>query len=391
MTDLGDDIVQAIGRAIGPADQPIPLHEPELGAADQAMVQDCLASGWVSSIGRYVDRFEEMLAEFTGARHAVAVVNGTAALHICLRLAGVQPGDEVLMPSLTFVATANAVSYCGAVPHFVDSDPARLAIQPEGLAVYLETVAEETPGGIINRMTGRPIRALLPVHVLGHPADMGALVELAARYRLALVEDAAESLGSYIGARHTGTFGVAGALSFNGNKVITTGGGGAILLNDSKLAARAKHLTTTARLDAGVEFVHDEIGFNYRLPNLNAALGCAQLDALGALLINKRNLAKRYGAAFESVDGVRIVAEPTDSRSNYWLNGLMLDSSEPAHRDQVIKATNAAGYLTRPAWTPLHHLPMYQDCPRMALPGAERIFESLVCLPSSARLVAPSS
>ncbi len=388
MTDIADDIVGAIERVIGPAATPVPLHEPEFGAADHAAVQDCLASGWVSSAGHYVERFEQSLAGVTAARHVVAVINGTAALHICLRLAGVRPGDEVLMPSLTFVASANAVSYCGAVAHFVDSDPERLAIDPNALGAYLEFISEETPDGAINRVTGRPLRALLAVHVLGVPADMEALQEVATRYRLALVEDAAESLGSYVAGRHTGTFGIAGALSFNGNKVITAGGGGAVLTNDLETAARARHLTTTARLEGGVGFIHDEVGFNYRLPGLNAALGCAQLEALSDCLARKRQLAERYAAAFDSIDGVTLVAEPVDGISNHWLNGLMLDAADPALRDRVIATTNDAGYLTRPAWTPMHLLPMYRDCPRMALPGAEQIFASLVCLPSSARLVA---
>ena len=388
MAEFVDDILGAIEQAIGPAGAPVPLHEPEFGAADRAAVQDCLASGWVSSVGPYVERFEDALAEATAARHVVAVVNGTAALHMCLRLAGVRPGDEVLTPSLTFVASANAVSYCGAVAHFVDSDPERLAIDPDALAAYLETVCEEAPEGTVNRLTGRPIRALLAVHVLGVPADMGALQELTARYRLALVEDAAESLGSYFAGRHTGTFGIAGALSFNGNKVITTGGGGAVLIDDPETAAHARHLTTTARREGGVGFVHDEVGFNYRLPGLNAALGCAQLETLGEQLARKRKLAERYRAAFGSVDGASLVAEPADGSSNHWLNGLMLEAADPALRDQMIETTNAAGYLTRPAWTPMHLLPMYRDCPRMALPGAERIFASLICLPSSARLVA---
>jgi perosamine synthetase len=388
MTDLAEDIVQAIARAIGPAESPVPLHEPEFVEADHAALRDCLASGWVSSLGPFVERFEHMLADFTAARHAVAVVNGTAALHVSLLLAGVRPGDEVLMPSLTFVASANAVSYCGAVAHFVDSDPERLAVDPAALAAYLETICETTPDGAVNRVTGRPIRALLAVHVLGVPADMEALVALAARYRIALVEDAAESLGSHVAGRHTGTFGVAGTLSFNGNKVITTGGGGAILTDDPEIAARARHLTTTARRAGGFGFVHDEVGYNYRLPGLNAALGCGQLEALGDHLARKRKLAERYRAAFASLAGAAMVAEPAGGSCNNWLNGLMLDAADPALRDRVIEATNAAGYLTRPAWTPMHMLPMYRDCPRMALPGAERIFAGLVCLPSSSRLAA---
>ena len=346
---------------------------------------DCLDSGWVSSAGPYVDRFEAILGEYTDSC-AVATVNGTAALHLALTLCDVAPGDEVLVPSLTFVAAANAVSSCGATPHLVDSDPATLCIDAERLNAYLETIADIDGESCRNRQTGRPIRALVVVHLLGHPANMDALQAICERFGLALVEDAAESLGARWAGRHTGTVGRIGTLSFNGNKTITTGGGGAVLCRDSALAARAKHLSTTARIAAGPGFVHDAVGFNYRLPNINAALGCAQMERLDDALARKRSLAARYREAFKGFAGGVLVAEPAGGRSNWWLNALMLAPEHGGEQAGVIAASNEAGHMTRPAWTPMHRLPIYADCPRAALDGAEAIFSRLVCLPSSASL-----
>lgn len=360
------------------------LHEPWFTGKEWDYVKSCLDTGWVSSAGSYVEEFERRLAQFTGVRCAVATVNGTAALHICLKLAGVEPGDEVILPALTFVATANAVSYCGAVQHFADSNAHTLGLDPVRLREHLAIVAERRNGRTINRNTGRRIAAVLVMHAFGHPADVEELAALCRDYELALIEDAAESLGSYIGERHTGSFGQVAALSFNGNKVITTGGGGAVLTNDERLAQSAKHLTTTARVPHPWAYFHDQIGHNYRLPNLNAALGCAQMEQLPEFLRLKRVLAARYNDAFKDVPEVRFISEPRGKRSNYWLNNILVADAE--QRDEVLRVTNQLGIGTRPAWTLMHRLPMYSECPRADLSVAEELEERLVSIPSSAHL-----
>lgn len=365
------------------------LHEPWLNGNEAAYVLECIATGWVSSVGSFVDRFERDLAACTGARRAVAVVNGTAGLHLALEAVGVQPGDEVLIPTLTFIATANAVSYCHATPHFCDSEFATLGIDAAKLGSYLEANAEVRGGGCFNRRTGAHIRAIVPMHTFGHAVDLDALLRVADRFQLAVVEDAAESLGSRYRGRHTGTFGRIGVLSFNGNKVVTTGGGGALITNDEALGERLKHLSTTARLRHRWSFLHDEVGYNYRLPNLNAALGCAQLERLDEFVARKRNLARKYREAMHGIDGVRFFSAPAHSESNYWLNTLLLDPQFAARRDELLDALNEAGLMARPVWTLMHRLPMYQACPRMDLAVAEDIERRLVNIPSSAFLAEP--
>ncbi len=382
---LASQVVDAIRMAVGPG--PAALHEPSFAGNEWAYLKECLDSTYVSSVGIFVDRFEADLAAYTGARYAVAVVNGTAALHVALRLAGVQQGDEVLVPTLTFVATATAVSYCGATPHFVDSEERTLGAGAEGLRDYLRQIAEIEGGCCVNRNTGRVIRALVPMHTFGHPADIEGLLAVARDFRLALVEDAAESLGSTYHGRHTGTFGLMGTLSFNGNKTVTTGGGGAILTNDGNMAKRARHLTTTAKVPHRWEYLHDDIGYNYRMPNINAALGCAQLEQLPGFLAAKRRIFQRYQAAFAGVPHVQVVAEPEECRSNYWLQTLHLEPSVAEQRDAILAATNDAGLMTRPTWTLMHRLSPYRACPRMELPVAESLERRLINLPSSARLV----
>ncbi len=349
------------------------LHEPSFNGNEQRYVHECIASTFVSSVGQYVDRFERELAAFTGARRAVAVVNGTAALQVALQLAGVQAGDEVLVPALTFVATANAVHYLGAKPHFVDSSQKTLGLDPAALKDWLKHIGERTADGTRNRETGRRIRAMVPMHTFGHPCDIDGLLALAQDYQLQLVEDAAESLGSYYHGRHTGTFGLLGTLSFNGNKTITTGGGGAILTNDERLADHAKHLTTTAKKSHRWEYVHDEVGYNFRMPNLNAALGCAQLEQLPDFLASKRRLTEKYLQAFSDQPQMRLMTEPTGCQSNYWLQTLILDEAISHQRDAILEATNDAELMTRPAWNLMHHLPAYQQCPRAPLPVAESL------------------
>jgi perosamine synthetase len=379
-------VVTAVRNVLGERSRPLALHEPEFAGREWDYVKECLDTGWVSSVGSYVDRFERELAACTGTACAVATSNGTAALHICLLLAGVQPGDEVLMPALTFIATANAASYAGAVPHFVDSEAISLGVDAARLDAHLQGSANVVDGVCRNRRTGAAIRALVVMHVFGHPADLDTLAEVARRWHLVLIEDAAESLGSSYGGRHTGNVGLVSALSFNGNKVVTTGGGGAVLTNDPVLGKRAKHLTTTARTPHRWNFLHDEVGYNYRLPNLNAALGCAQLERLPDMVARKRQLAKRYDAAFAAVPGVRFLREPAGTTSNYWLNAIVLDEANLALRDDVLAQLNDAGYMSRPVWTLMHRLPMYAACPRADLGRAEQLEARVINLPSSAKL-----
>jgi aminotransferase in exopolysaccharide biosynthesis len=383
-SSLASRVVAAIRSVVGSS--PVALHEPQFAGNEWRYLRECLDSTFVSSVGKFVDRFEAELAQLTGAKYAIAVVNGTAALHAALRLAQVRHNDEVLVPALTFVATANAVSYCGAVPHFADSEERTLGLDPRALRDYLTAASEVRNGQCVNRVTGRVIRALVPMHAFGHPVDIEGLLAVARDFHLALVEDAAESLGSTVSGRHTGTFGLMGTLSFNGNKTVTTGGGGAILTSNRELAARAKHLTTTAKLPHRWEYRHDEIGYNYRMPNINAALGCAQLERLPEFVQAKRRLFGRYAAAFAAVPNVRLVAEPDGCRSNYWLQTLLLDECAAEWRDDILCATNDLGLTTRPAWTLMHRLPQYSDCPRMPLPVAESLERRLISLPSSAHL-----
>lgn len=365
----------------------IGLHEPQFEGKEWAYVKECLNTRWVSSAGKFVDRFEEQLAEFTGCQYVIAVVNGTAALHICLKLVNVRDNDEVLLPALTFVATANTVSYCGAVPHFVDSAENTLGLDPLKLESYLHDIARIEDKQCINRFTKRQIKAIIPMHTFGHPVDMEPLLEVCKKYHLEIVEDATESLGSFYKGKHTGNWGRLSALSFNGNKIITTGGGGAILTNNPDLAQQAKHLTSTAKIPHRWKYIHDQIGYNYRLPNLNAALGCAQLEQLSRFLEDKRFLAESYQKAFSQVTGVRFFTEPVFARSNYWLNALLLDEIYASQRDTLLAATNDQGIMTRPVWTLLHKLPMFEQCPRMDLQTSESIERRLINLPSNANLI----
>lgn len=378
-------IISALRSVVG--DKTVALHEPSFSGNEWLYIKECLDSTFVSSAGKFVDRFEIDLTNFTGAKHAVAVVNGTAALHIALKLAGVKADDEVLMPALTFVATANAVTYCNATPHFVESEACTMGVDSSKLRDYLEKHTEQRAGQCINLTSGRVIRALVLMHTFGHPGDLDGLLGIAHDFKIALVEDAAESLGSYYQGQHTGTFGLLGTLSFNGNKTITTGGGGAILTNDEALARHAKHLTTTAKLPHAWEFRHDEIGYNYRLPNLNAALGCAQLEQLPAMLVAKRKLFSLYQTAFSHVRGVKLMVEPSRCHSNYWLQTLLLDPDHADQRDLVLKSTNEAGCMTRPSWILMQELAPYKDFSRMDLPTAVSLSKRIINIPSSSNLV----
>lgn len=385
---LAEQVVTATRAVVGAG--PVALHEPSFTGNEWLYLKECLDSTFVSSAGKFVDRFEVELAAFTGAKHAVAVVNGTAALHIALKLAGVKANNEVLIPALTFVATANAVTYCGATPHFVDSEEYTLGVDATKLRDYLTSQTEQRAGQCVNRDTGQVIRAFVPMHAFGHPVDLDGLLAIAHDFNIALVEDAAESLGSYYHGQHTGTFGLMGTLSFNGNKTITTGGGGAILTNNSEIARHAKHLTTTAKLPHAWEYCHDEIGYNYRMPNLNAALGCAQLEQLPTMLAAKRELFQRYQAAFATVAGLKLVAEPNQCQSNYWLQTLLLEAEQANQRDVILKTTNDAGFMTRPAWILMHELKSFNDCPHMDLTCAQSLAQRLINIPSSSSLVSPA-
>lgn len=379
---LPDQVLAALRRVCRDPEHFYALHEPRFAGEEWAYTKECLDTGWVSTAGKYVDKFERMLADYTGVAHAVATVNGTAALHLCLRLAGVEPGDEVLIPALTFVATANAVVYCHAVPHFIDAEVNTLGLDASRLSSYLAETAEVKGDICYNRRTGRPIRALVPMHTFGHPSDMDGLVEVAARFRLVLVEDAAESLGSFHKQRHTGHHGRLAALSFNGNKIVTTGGGGAILTNDAELGRLAKHLSTTAKVPHAWEYHHDSVGYNYRMPNLNAAVGCAQLEQLPKFVEAKRALAARYEETFAGVSGIQFFTEPAFARSNYWLNAILLEQANDSMRDALLDLTNKDKIMTRPTWKLMHRLPMYQDCPHMELIVAEDLNRRLINIPS---------
>ena len=387
-------ILKALEQVCGSTapEQPIALHEPHFGGTQAwDYVRDCLDSGWVSTAGRWVSRFERELCAHTGAAHVVAVTNGTVALRLALHLVGVRAGDEVLLPPLSFVATANAVAHLGAIPHFVDIEADCLGMNPKALAERLETIAEKREGELFNRFTGRRLAAVLPVHVFGHPALVEDLSAVAEAWGLALVEDAAEALASWRNGTHCGLFGSVGTLSFNGNKLITTGGGGALLTNSAELAQRARHLSTTAKLPHPWKFEHDAVGWNDRLPNLNAALGVAQLEDLERRLAAKRKLTDCYAAAFQDIPGVDLVDEPPGCRSNQWLVSLRFRDEDPsiaeAKRLQVLETAHAKGLMLRPVWTLLSQLPMYSRTPRGDLSTAEDQALRLLNLPSSPQLL----
>lgn len=358
----------------------IPLHAPVFGGHERDYVLETIESTFVSSVGAFVDRFERDMAAYTGSPRAIATVNGTAALHTTLLLAGVKSGELVVTQALTFVATCNAIAYCGAQPVFVDVDRHTLGLSPKALEVWLDENAQVDSDGLCRlKASGQVIRACLPMHTFGHPVELDDLVVLCERWGLVLVEDAAESLGSFYKGRHTGCFGRLGTLSFNGNKIITTGGGGMVLTNED-IGTRAKHLTTTAKQPHPYEYVHDEVGYNYRLPNLNAALGCAQLEQLEGFVIAKRELASRYEQLLEGSD-LQFVREPDGCRSNYWLNAVFCENHE--HRDALLKATNDKGVMTRPIWHLMNHLPIYAHCLHGDLTNSEWLADRVVNLPSS--------
>jgi perosamine synthetase len=386
-TALLKEVLTRLEYVLGPPGSVIPLHVPEFHGNERGLVIDCIDTGWVSSVGSYVNQFEQDVAAACETSYGVALVNGTAALEVAMKVVGVRPGDEVLMPALTFVATANAAYHLGAIPHFVDSATDTLGLDPASLYGQLSRIGEMRQGILYNRETGRRISCVVPMHVFGHPVDMDGLSAVAEEFALVIVEDAAEALGSRYGGRACGSFGRVGALSFNGNKIITTGGGGAIVTNDEDLARRAKHLSTTAKIQHPWAFEHDEPGYNYRLPNLNAALGVAQMVQLSERLEKKRRLAKRYIDAFAGFEGGAMFVEPTGAESNYWLNALVLSpETNDVVRDTLLDGLNAAGYMARPIWTLMHRLPFLTGAPRAPLQEAENLERRIINLPSSAML-----
>ena len=360
----------------------IPLHEPRFRGNEKKYLLDTIDSTFVSSVGAYVDRFEEMMQVATGTQKAIAVVNGTAALQVALRLAGVEPGDEVITQALTFVATANAIAYNGAIPVFVDVDLDTMGLSPKAVDAFLEEYAELRDDVCYNKTSGRKISACLPMHTFGFPVHLDELIAVCNKWNIPLVEDAAESLGSEYKGRSTGSFGKLGIFSFNGNKTITCGGGGAIVSNDLEIGKRAKHLTTTAKRTHSYEFYHDELGYNYRMPNLNASLACAQLEQLPFMLESKRELADIY-CNFFAEQGVNFRTELPDTKVNYWLMCVELENK--AERDLFLKETNENKVMTRPIWQLMYRLPMYNHCQRDDQKNAEFLEERIVNIPSSVR------
>lgn len=387
MKSLGEDSARALGISIAerirrefPDANLEVLHEPIFRGNEGTYTRRCIETGFVSSVGEFVNQFEEQLSLLFEGRPVVATNTGTSALHLALLGAGVSPGDEVIVPAITFVATANAVSMCGATPHFVDVSPDTLALDSERLAEHLSRVAEKRPVGLFNKQTDRRISAVVLVHLFGHEGSVQSLLNLVGPLGVPVVEDAAEAVGSRYRGRPVGISSPLTALSFNGNKIVTTGGGGAIVVEERAIAERLKHLSTTAKVPHGWRYFHDMVGYNYRMPNINAAIGCAQLEQLEIFVATKRQLFHRYVRALSDLDGVEILKEPEGAESNYWLQALVL--SENADLDTLLDELHHHGIGARPLWEPLHQLPMYRDCPRSDLAVSERLAKRIVNLPS---------
>lgn len=377
-----EDLFQLVRSHFG-TDDFIPLHEPRFSDLDKEFVIDAIDSTFVSSVGEYVDRFENELADYLGAKRAVVTVNGTSALQVALRLVGVRRDDEVLTQSLTFIATANSIAYNGAHPVFLDVDRDTMGLSPDAVDCFLEDFAEKRDGGVYNKFSGRRIAAIVPMHTFGHACRIVELCALADKWGIPVVEDAAEALGSTVQGQPCGTFGQLGVFSFNGNKTITCGGGGAIVTNDETLADRAKHLTTTAKVPHRWEFEHDEIGYNYRMPNLNAALACAQLKQLDRILTDKRALACAYRNYFTTAEWAEFIDEPAGCKSNFWLNAIVLEDADA--RERFLEVSNRAGIMTRPIWKLMNELELYSHCQCGPLENSQWLEKRIVNLPSSAR------
>ena len=361
----------------------VSLHDPIFCGNEWKYIKDCIDSKMVSSIGNYVDKFENDLSKYTGSKYAIAIVNGTSALHLALIIGGIKKNDEVIIPALTFVATASAVVSSGGIPHFVDSNEKNLGIDHLSLRNYLKKNTIIRNKKCYNKKSGRRIHSLIPTHIFGHPCDLNELTKVAKDFNLLLIEDAAEALGSYYKNKHVGTKSSLSVLSFNGNKTITTGGGGAILTNNTNLAKKAKHLSTTAKINHPWEFIHDEFGFNYRMPNINAALGCAQLEKISYLLSNKRKLYNKYKVEFSKIKGVQLIAEPKNSKSNYWLQTLLFDKEYISEREKILRNTNKIGINTRPIWKLISNLAPYSKFPKAPLPISSSLEKRILNIPSN--------
>jgi perosamine synthetase len=371
-------------KSLYPEENPIPLHAPRFSGNEKKYLIDCIDTTYVSYVGEYVGRFEDAIRQFTGAKYAIAVSSGTAALHVALLLAKVAPGDEVITQPLTFVATANAISFCNAQPVFVDVERSTLGLDPDKLNDFLiNNCILKSDGRCYNKISGRKIAACLPMHTLGHPVRIDQIIEVCQTYHIPVVEDAAEALGSFYKGQHAGTFGHIGILSFNGNKPVTTGGGGMIITNNELFAVKAKHLTTTAKKPHPLEFIHDEVGYNYRMPNINAAVGCAQMEYFNRVLDNKRATAQMYDQFFKKM-GIPFTTEPAHARSNYWLNAIALKDRQ--EREQFLVYAMDNDIQARPVWTLMSNLPMYRHCQSMPLENAQWLEDHLVNIPSSVRI-----
>ncbi len=370
-------------KSLYPNENPVPLHAPRFLGKEKQYLAECIDSTFVSYVGKFVTDFEEHVKRVTGVKNAVAMVNGTAALQMMLVSAGVMPGQEVITQALTFAATAAGIKHAGAEPAFVDVDLETLGMSPESLKKYLNMYGEKRADGLYNKSNGRKISAVVPMHTFGHPVRIGAIMDVCAEYGIQVLEDAAESLGSYSEGTHTGTFGRAAILSFNGNKPVTTGGGGMLISNDDALAERARHLSTTAKKKHRWEFVHDEVGFNLRMPNVNAAIGCAQMEYLDTILANKRATADKYADFFDSM-GIRFFKEPHSTSANYWLNVIIV--KDRAEREAFLEYSNDNGVQTRPVWTLMTKLAPYAGCARIAVPNSEWLEDRVINIPSSVRL-----
>lgn len=380
--EMYSDVVNFIHELYG-TEGVVPLHVPTFRGNEKQYLNECIDTTFVSSVGKFVDRFEEMMVEYTGTQKAVVCVNGTNALHMAMLLVGVKREDEVITQALTFIATCNAVSYIGAHPVFIDVDKDTMGLSPDAMEAWLKENAEIKGINCYNKRTGRRIKACVPMHTFGHPVHLDKLVEVCNRYHLELIEDAAESLGSFYKGKHTGTFGKIGAISFNGNKTITTGGGGMLLFQDESLGKYAKHLTTQAKVPHRWEFVHDHIGYNYRMPNINAALGCAQLEEIDQILANKRETAEKYNQFFSDKENIRFFTEPEGSKSNYWLNAVLLNDKE--EQLKFLEYTNDHAVMTRPIWELMNRLPMFKDCEADGLQNTVWFADRVVNIPSSVR------
>ena len=379
--NIPEIIVKKIRSVVGPGRHS--LHEPFFFGNEWKYVKKTLDDNYVSSVGGFIKKFEDKLKKFTGSKYAIAVVNGTAALHLAMKACGIKNNEEVLVPTLTFIGTANAINYCGAIPHFIDCELSTLGIDPKALEKYLKKNTKKAGDSLINIKTKRKISAIIPVHIFGNICQIEKINQIAKKFNLIVIEDAAEALGTFLGKKHAGNFGIAGCISFNGNKILTTGGGGVIITNNKKLSDKIRHLSTTAKINHSWEYIHDQVGYNYRMPNLNAALGVAQVENLKKFLQSKRKLFTEYNKKFSNIDSIKVLKEAENSKSNYWLNSIILKKPSIKNRDKIIQLAKENNIYLRPLWRPLHTLRPYKSMPSMPIKNADIIYKSLINIPSS--------